>query len=549
MGGTIPAKPGGTKGSDAAVSVIATRGFVARLHADRLKCRQPGVTIPTLLYICVTALTVVMCLWAAASALLAEPEHSMTQRTVTGLCAVGLLLMTAAAALGAYFGYPRLAWASMLLPPLTLGVTWSNVVTLRSATRFGQLLAAPILLYDLLLMGVYSVSGLQECVGLDLGTWACAVSSADAHVQALIGHPSALENPVWLRLPIVLPMWTGIHVFQIVAMLGASTCSALLVLLYAMVMPHAFTRTRSYHDANPPRVDRNVSIGVKVPWGTQSIGETQGMRIQLHASYLRATTITFDVDASTFADNALLAQAQAGIAWARKTGLQTVVIARPPARFADIPAGSLSELRREIEHVQWSSAKKLEPDVIVLFTGPFARLAWMTAKSVDVDEWFSAIEKCAREVRDANTKTKVAVAFESTSPSAEKLFLLLKADNSPVDLVGFSIFPGDRMLPAVATDLMRWSRWCRQARGTRPVMVFDCGCGPQINGGEAGQWNFVSRVIAFAGEIGGGSSVSIDGLYDLSRNTGLISWTGKRRLTYRRLERAAKGTGVRPGRL
>jgi hypothetical protein len=189
-----------------------------------------------------------------------------------------------------------------------------------------------------------------------------------------------------------------------------------------------------------------------------------------------------------------------------------------------------------MEQLQWDTAEKLRPDVIVLFAGPFADLAEHLRRPPTVDQWYASIRKSAGELREADPGVRLAVSIDSGTAHAQRLFARLREADSPVDIVGFSLAADRADLAEIEGDLENLADWCERNPGPKPLMIFETWCSPRISGGERGQWNFLSRVVGFADGLPGVQAVCIGSLYDLERDAALISWAGRMRLSYRMLQ-------------
>ena len=183
-------------------------------------------------------------------------------------------------------------------------------------------------------------------------------------------------------------------------------------------------------------------------------------------------------------------------------------------------------------------AESLDPDLVVLFSGPFAQHAAAMDKTPTIDEWVTAIGQSASRVRQANPRTKVAIAIGSVAPQAGELFRRLRATNSPVDVVGLAIFQRQWLIEELDKDLSKLQRWVERSPGNRRVQILETGCTPHGVGGELGQWHFLRRVLTLAANAEGIDSVCIDALHDLQSSRGLLSRTGRRRLAFHKLRAA-----------
>lgn len=502
------------------------------------------MTTPLLIYICITAACALLACWVSASALLTEPEVSGLHRGVAVVGSLGAILVVGTAMVTQHFGLTSMHWVTSFLPAVCIAAAWSVMLSMKSGGMGTRLLSFPILVYNLLLAGVYTTITLQEIGGISLGGVGATLASADAFVQTRIGHPAALENPNWYHVPLVLPLGTGL------AAIGSTTVATAVatVLLgaFGMALPHASSHARSYHESTAAQLDETSSdqLGCKVPWGTADLTEVEKLGIRNHLGNLGARWVTFETDLAALRDPGRQLQMREEIEWARGMNIKTCVITRPAARFFAFPASSLLELSSDMSEAQQMAAAKLNPDLLVLYAGPFGRLARLLSNPAGVSEWLDVIARSANEVRKSNQTIQLCVSFDAVDSQAHSMFAQLRGGGAHVDVVGLSIYPGERSLDQVETDLDVLRRWLNGG-GSDPVMVIECGAVPQVHGGEAGQWSFLSRVLALGqGEIEI-DVVCVDALVDKHRDRGLLTFSGRRRMAYEQLQR--RSSAAAPG--
>jgi len=287
-------------------------------------------------------------------------------------------------------------------------------------------------------------------------------------------------------------------------------------------------------------------VGVKAPWGLWVLPSSTLQQVREALLELRASNVAVDVCGDTFTDARLHDQVTRELAWAAEHGLSVTVFCKPSPRVDLLRSASLEDFRQKLAVTQWLAAEQLKPTLLVLFSGPFAHLAAATHDPPSIDEWMAAITLSAREARQANPEVKVGVAFECLGPHAAELFRRLRAEASPVDVVGLNIFPRQRLIADLDKELSRLRRFVEDNPGSRRVEIFETGCTPHAAGGELGQWHFLVRVLATANLVEDIEAVSIDALSDPRTTRGLLTWTGRRRLAFRLL--CACATAARPPR-
>jgi len=518
------------------------------------------VTPSMLIYWIVTLVAVLLCIWTAGSAVPRVREHDGLHRLVTLVGAALLLPIFAVATLAVPLGHPEFGYGAILLPTVVVCTTWSNLMTLRDQRWLIKILHVPTLFFNATLVGLYSVRVIQDFLGEDLGTWGSALTIAHVTLQTQVGSATAATNPIWFHLPFLLPLCLRFRWYHVMTLTISGTISAVMVAMLFVAMPMAYTRADSYRDPRPmdsrlahgeqvsptQQASREARpVGVKAPWGLGLLPASTLWHVRQALMELRTPTVAVDVSADTFADDRLNDQLAQELAWARERGMSVTVICKLSASLQMLPSATVGDLRQKLAETQWLAAENLRPSLLVLFSGPFGRLTAATNESPTIDEWMTVIAQSAREARQANPKIKVGVAIESLGPHAAELFRRLRAEESPVDVVGINIFQRQRLIPDLDKDLSRLRRWIERSAGGRRVEILETGCTPHEAGGELGQWHFLVRVLAMANRVEGIEAVCIDALSDPGTSRGLVTGAGRRRLAFRLLNDSAND--ARPG--
>lgn len=490
----------------------------------------------TALYVLASVFTLGVTLWALGSSALARDLGSGYR--FLGFLSASLIPAAAVAyGLGGWLGVPYASWALAALPVLGILATLCNTLTISRQGVFTKLLHFPILVFNALLIGVYACRALQEIVGLDLGTPAAALTHAHAVVQTFVGHPSALTDPLWLHLPLVLPLAYSFH-------LGHTSMNAVCALfatgfttLYLVTMPYAFERVSSYR-AEPgelPAANAIRDVGVEVPWAEQTLTVAERDSWRQAIVELGVSHVAIAAGAELFADEVRLLQVRNEIAWSRERGLEVVACALPPRARLLRPAATVTELASDMAQLHWLLAERLAPDLLVLYAGPFEDLVPYTAGGGTLQQWVDAIRRSAADVARANADVRVAVTLGSRAPHAEELFRMLVAQDSPVHTVGLIFSPGPHNAADLTSDLDNAARWCQRIPGTRPIRILPARGGIHQCGGELGQWHFLLRILGGLEGTGRVSSATINGLIDHRGSSGLMTAEGRRRLAFRKL--------------
>jgi hypothetical protein len=489
-----------------------------------------------LLFVLFSAVAVAMCLWTAVSALRGIPEHDKSHRAWTLAAASLLPPVTALTAFGPWLELPGTRPLIAILPVLIVAGTWSNAMTLRDQGLLRNTLHLPVFAFNTGLAGLYAVRAAQDLSGADLGTWGTAITGGHALLMTFVGDRAADTNPVWLHLPLLLPLWLRYGAAHTLALAACSAIAAALVATLAAAMPLAFDRAESYRrPVDPPAAMRSGQrVGVEVAWADRLLSPDERDDERARLSGLGVDMVTIEVGPELFEDAALLRQTREELDFARARGLTVTVACRPPARFGRIPAADVAELSRAMAKVHWLAAEKLAPDVLFLYTGPFGSLDRATARIGTIDEWTELARRGASEARQGNPAVAVGIVLDSRAPHAEELFVRLGADDSGIDILGLSVRPDALTPDDLETALRVLDRWCRRIDRDRPIWLCGTGACPWSTGGELGQWHFLATVLSWAARNQRITGVSISALTD-ERHRGMLARDGRPRLAYGRL--------------
>src|SRR5262249_29540940 len=154
------------------------------------------------------------------------------------------------------------------------------------------------------------------------------------------------------------------------ALLCGSMIAAGLLVMLVMIMPFAFTRAHSFRDVtNEPvrSLPTNMTIGVRVPWST----EQPGSELDAYTDELRdvgAHSVTLDILPEAVAQPQQIALVAERIARVRADGRHVTVVVRPNRWMIFV---DMHQLTLAMAKAQWLAAEKLDPDLLVLYAGPF----------------------------------------------------------------------------------------------------------------------------------------------------------------------------------
>lgn len=491
-----------------------------------------------LLYLAYQGFALLLCLWAATSAMQNVREHDPLHRLWTLFAALALPLVFGTVAWAHHGGPRELLLAEALLPLVAFATTFVNVVTLHEQGVLLKLVHLPVFVWNATLTGIYALRVLQDWIGIDLGIFGGSILHGHGLLQGFIGSRDASSNPHWLHMPLVLPLWLRYRLPHEATLLTASVVASALMGLLATRMPIARVTVAGYRTAvaqshTLDQLTRPIRLGFSIR-DVQGASDATRDAWQDQLARLHAASVTIELLPEQVEDLAVLDVIAATCEPLRRHR-ELVVVVRPPERFAGVPARDLGELASAMAKAHWLAAERLAPDVLVAFVGPFGSLSGAIASPPTMERWQQTITRAANEIRQANPAVKVAVAIDHAAPHTRELFQWLAGSRSPIDVTGFSILPHEKTYAEVSADLDTFERWTRQSATDKPVRILLAGVSPHACGGELGQWSLIAAVLAFAQRTSTIGDVTIASLADARDPTGLLANLGQPRVAFDRL--------------
>jgi hypothetical protein len=499
-----------------------------------------------LLYLLYTGTALGLCAWAAWTALQRVEEHRPAHRALTLLAAVLLPPAIGAATLAGPLERPELQLALLAVPLLTLVAEVSAGMTLAGQGLFRRLLHVPIAAWNGTLIVVHLLRAALELAGADLSTELTALTAAHARLQQHVGAYDALIAPYWFHLPLMIPLWLRYGVMHTLALFVTSLIATAMLTLLALEVPHALDKVDSYRASERQTVviRSDLSIGISIPvddarratWLPTITTEADWRARADLLDALAPDVVGVTVDPDTLGDAAAMQRLRELRDELARGGRRLVVTARPDARFADLPAADLDELADSLTALHRIVATTLEPDLLVLYSGPYSELSRMIVTPVTIDQWIERLQHDDAALAQAAPEVQTAVTVRSRAAHAEELYRRLASPKGPVDAVALGLSPERMTLDEVQSALATWSGWTTRIPGEREVWVLETGAAPAVVGGEFGQWALMREVLKFATQTPRARGVVFDALIDRpDAARGIVAAFGRPRLAFRRL--------------
>jgi hypothetical protein len=347
---------------------------------------------------------------------------------------------------------------------------------------------------------------------------------------------NVLATPFYLNMPMVSPAFPAIRkttaLFRAFMSLVAIVWS---VAIIAIGGPRAVVQLRNYEvhrrDQLRERPDADFAVGVKILPDVRNPPPPPAIRSD------SALVDTLAVDAVSVvvvpgATRAAIDSLARVIDPARRDS--TTLIVALGYRGKLLPEFGRSPLDETVRLATLRQVvTRLHPDIVLPAEDPYTTGARIVG-TLSPDRWESYLTNAARLVKSIDKNVRVGVAASAYTRNDSILYAWATAPRSPIDVVGFSLFPSPYVGGGVQADTRTADRWMRATPPRKEHWIFATG-GYPLAYGERSQENAVWEVMAWGTDhpIIKGMIVYEAGDYGQAR--GLRAPDGRYRAVTRRL--------------
>ena len=490
------------------------------------------------------AVAVAILLWNVfIAAQMVQNRHA--PRPLTGLTGIGALLLVPAALTfmatslletGRAVGSIAWVWpaCTMLFALQALYATSRRLVH--------PLLGVPIAIYDIVLATV-AVARFMIFRGAAPPEALVAVTAAQASSLGIFIGSMALYSPFALQIPILSPAFPARwRSSQSVRALLALYAAAWAVLV-AVQLPRGFVAVRGYEryadDLLTERAD-GFDVGIKVFPDLEGPPPPIALRHDLallDTIDTRVVAITIEPEGARLATLDSLARVLEPL---RDSTTILVVTLGYPDR-----AGERWRANREAYTVARMAdldriVRRMRPDIVLPADEPYGRGARMLG-NVPEAWWRDYLTRAANLTHTLRPRTRVGMASAAFDARDSALSAWATSPASPLDAVGFSLYPGFRGDRSLRARMDAADRWMRLApRPIKPHWVWSAGGYPAVHG-ESSQANAIWGSLAWATSRQDIRGLIVEEPGDYVALTGLRAGDGRVRSAARAVSRALRG--------
>jgi hypothetical protein len=178
----------------------------------------------------------------------------------------------------------------------------------------------------------------------------------------------------------------------------------------------------------------------------------------------------------------------------RSDSTQLILSLGYPKELVPMPGRTFSETRR-IAAIG-PIVKRLHPDILLPAVDPYT-LGTRAAGVRPPEFWEGYLTRAAAEAKKADKNVRIGVSASYYDLRDSSLYAWAAAEGSPVDVVGFTLYPSPGGVRTLDASRNAADRWMRESDSQKDHWVFSTGGYPEAHG-EASQERAVWAALAWA---------------------------------------------------
>ena len=406
-----------------------------------------------------------------------------------------------------------------------------------------SLFGVPIFAYNLII-AIVALSRFGISRGFIPPDFGLALSAAHASALGFFFGAPALWGPAFLMVPLMSPSLPARWRFSRFIRGGIALSAAAIAGLVMLEMPNAFDATKSYSRYAKEQLqehpDGDFQIGLKV------LPDLRGAPPPLALDRDISLVDSLGVDAVSLvidpegANLGALDSITRTVDDRRADSAIVIISLGYPKdaerQFAKSPADYTKARIADVDRI----ARKLRPDILIPAIDPYG--AGSRAIGTQPPEyWIDYLTRAARIAHFVNRRIKVGVSASTYGSRDSTLYYWAAGQQSPVDVVGFSMMPDFQGVVHLNTYMGLAQRWMHSFDAKpKPNWVFAAGGFPLAHG-EKSQELAMWGVLAWATSQPQIKGLVVNQAGDYDVMSGLRSANGRYRSAVGALIRAEKG--------
>jgi hypothetical protein len=353
--------------------------------------------------------------------------------------------------------------------------------------------------YDVLI-AVDAVLRFVTARGIPLPGYALIFLAASTATFTFVTQsPLILGSPFFFFTPMIAPAFPALRPSAATFRLALAVIAGGWIIIFITRLTPADQAVNSYGVHDPrveklqERPDGDFDIGLKILEDMEGAPATLAVKNDLALADSLGVSVVNVVIVPERMDRAALDSLARTLDAVRSDGTQVFVTLGYASALLPLPGRRFNDARRlrTIDQV----VRRLRPDVLIPAQDPYDA-GTRAAGQRPPEYWESFLTRAAAVAKRARPRTKIGVATSVYDRRDSTLYAWAAGPSSPVDVVGFTLFPsptGARTLDAAkgAAD-----RWMAVSRSPKDHWIFATGGYPEAHG-EASQERAVWSALAW----------------------------------------------------
>ncbi|MFL5575951.1 MAG: hypothetical protein ACJ79S_08295 [Gemmatimonadaceae bacterium] len=405
------------------------------------------------------------------------------------------------------------------------------------------IIGIPVVVYDALVAGAGLVR-YAGALGLPEPASLLSLTAAQASTLGLVTGAAALTSPLAMQIPVLAPAyparWRASKFLRAAIALVAAISAALTL----VEIPPSVRAVGSYARYADERLQEHptgdFAVGLRLFSNLDDLPTPGAMRGDLQLADtldVGAVMLVLEPEGTRAATLDSLARSLDQLR--RDSTLLIVALgydADDGERYRRSPDAFVASRLADVRRV----AQRLRPDYLLPADEPYGA----GARAIGVlppRTWESFLDKAAAAAHRVDRRIRVGVAAASYGAADSALYAWAAAPGSPVDVVGFTLFPSFRGGFALESRTRAADRWMRALPAPRKEQwVFAAGGYPAAHG-ERSQERAIWGALAWATSRPDVRGLVVTSAGDYESITGIRTPSGRYRVATRAVVRASRG--------
>lgn len=312
--------------------------------------------------------------------------------------------------------------------------------------------------------------------------------------------PLILGSPFFFFTPMIAPAFPAMRRWSATLRVGLAFVAGACVVVFLSRLTDADKAVNSYgvHDPSVERLQErprgDFDIGLKILEDMDGPPATLAVRNDLALADTMGVDLVNVVLVPEQMDRAALDSLARVLDAVRLDSTQVMVTLGYASRLIPLPGRTFNDAARlrTIDPI----VRRLRPDILVPAQDPFDA-GTRAAGAHPVEYWERFVAQAAAIAKRVRPRTKIGVAASVYDRRDSTLYAWAAAPASPVDVVGFTLYPSPSGVRTLDAARGAADRWMQASRSPKEHWVFAAGGYPEAHG-EASQTRALWAAIAWA---------------------------------------------------